>query len=128
MVLNCPRWHAGKVAIIGDAAHGLPPTLGQGAGLTVMNARALVAVLQRARTVETALPEWEMAVRHVSDRTQRWAQRYDYATRGWPRPLRFLRPAAFWGMRNIPGLIDRMLIADRGLAATHLGAVERLPG
>src|SRR3546814_6768427 len=36
-VVRCPKWAVNNVAIIGDAAHGLPPTLGQGGGLTLMN-------------------------------------------------------------------------------------------
>ena len=46
-IVRCPRWQKGRVAIVGDAAHGLPPTLGQGVGLTLMNARALAVVLGR---------------------------------------------------------------------------------
>jgi FAD binding domain len=76
-----PRWQKGGVAIIGDAAHGLPPTLGQGVGLTLMNAHALVAILGHGRAVDEALPTWEAAVRFISDRTQRWALRYGAFTR-----------------------------------------------
>src|SRR5262249_36510649 len=56
---RCPHWHKGRVAIIGDAAHGMPPTLGQGAGVTLMNAYALAIALDRSPTVEQALLAWE---------------------------------------------------------------------
>jgi 2-polyprenyl-6-methoxyphenol hydroxylase-like FAD-dependent oxidoreductase len=115
VIVRCPLWQRGRVAIIGDAAHGLPQTLGQGAGLTLMNAKALAAVLGRSRPVEEALPAWEAAVRSVSDQTQRWALRYDFFTRQWPSPLWFMRPAISRVLHSIPPLNRRMRIADRGL-------------
>jgi 2-polyprenyl-6-methoxyphenol hydroxylase-like FAD-dependent oxidoreductase len=119
-VVRCPRWQKGRVAIIGDAAHGLPPTLGQGVGLTLMNSRALVVALGRNRAVEDALPAWETAVRAISDKTQRWAMRYDFFTRQWPTPLGFMRPAIVWAFRAVPALNRRMRIADHGLKLSAL--------
>ena len=120
VMVDCPRWCVGRAAIIGDAAHGLPPTLGQGAGLAIMNARALVRALDRRTTVADALPYWEQSVRFISDLTQKWSCRYDAFTRDWPNELSFLRPVFFWGFRHIKPLNDRMRIADRGLALTPL--------
>lgn len=124
-VTSCPVWSKGRVAIVGDAAHGLPPTLGQGAGLTLMNARALAAVLAESASVETALPTWEAAVRFISDRTQRWAMRYDFFTRQWPTSLWFFRPAVVWAFRSVPALNRRMRIADEGLTQTAVGPLIR---
>ncbi|HEY1363089.1 MAG TPA: FAD-dependent monooxygenase, partial [Xanthobacteraceae bacterium] len=122
-IVECPRWQRGRVAIVGDAAHGLPPTLGQGVGLTLMNARALAAVLAGRPDIAAALPAWESAVRSISDRTQRWALRYDYFTREWPAALWFVRPAIIWAFRSVPALNRRMRIADQGLKATALGSL-----
>jgi 2-polyprenyl-6-methoxyphenol hydroxylase-like FAD-dependent oxidoreductase len=121
-MVRCPRWQKGRVAVIGDAAHGLPPTLGQGVGLTLMNARALVVALGRNRAVEEALPAWEAAIRGISDKTQRWAMRYDFFTRQWPTPLWFMRPAIIWAFRAVPALNRRMRVADQGLSLTALEA------
>jgi 2-polyprenyl-6-methoxyphenol hydroxylase-like FAD-dependent oxidoreductase len=120
-IVRCPRWQKGRVAIIGDAAHGLPPTLGQGVGLTLMNAHALASSLDANSAVEDVLPAWEAAVRRISDKTQRWAMRYDFFTRQWPLPLWFLRPAIIWAFRSIPALNRSMRIADQGLPAFPLG-------
>jgi 2-polyprenyl-6-methoxyphenol hydroxylase-like FAD-dependent oxidoreductase len=113
-IVRCPRWQKGYVAIVGDAAHGLPPTLGQGAGLTLMNVFALAIALDRNRTVDETLPAWESAVRFVSDRTQRWAMHYDFLTRQWPEPLWFIRSAIIQAFQ-LPVLNRRMRIADQGL-------------
>jgi 2-polyprenyl-6-methoxyphenol hydroxylase-like FAD-dependent oxidoreductase len=121
VMVSCPRWSKGKAAIIGDAAHGLPPTLGQGAGLAIMNARAMVRALDRRGSIPEALAFWEQNVRFISDLTQKWSCRYDAFTRDWPDGLSFLRPVFFWAFRHVKPLNDRMRIADRGLALTALG-------
>ena len=125
-LVRCPRWHRGRVAIIGDAAHGLPPTLGQGAGLTLMNAYALTLALDCNRAVEETLPVWESAVRFVTDRTQWWALRYDSLTRQWPEALSLLRTAIIWAFR-LPALNRRMRIADQGLDLAALQSLNASP-
>jgi 2-polyprenyl-6-methoxyphenol hydroxylase-like FAD-dependent oxidoreductase len=114
VIVRCPHWHKGRVAIIGDAAHGMPPTLGQGAGVTLMNAYALAIALDRNRTVEQALRAWESSVRFLSDRTQRWAMRYSFLAHHWPQPLESIRDGIVWAFR-LPALNRRMRIADQGL-------------
>lgn len=114
-MVRCDRWQRGKVALVGDAATGMPPTLGQGAGLTIMNARGLVEMLERARTVEEALPRWEQAVRVVSDLTQTWAQRWDWITRSCPPWMAWQRPLTLGVIGAIPAINRRIRIADRGL-------------
>jgi 2-polyprenyl-6-methoxyphenol hydroxylase-like FAD-dependent oxidoreductase len=126
VIVQCPRWHKGRVAIIGDAAHGLPPTLGQGAGLTFMNGYALATALDRNRPVEENLLAWETAVRYVSDKTQRWALRYDFLSRQWPEPLKLMREAIIWAFR-LPALNNRMRIADRGLKLYVMQSLNREP-
>src|ERR1700730_4231605 len=64
------RWSAGNVAIIGDAAHAMTPTLGQGAGTAMMNALALAVGLETTRCVPSALQEWEKHERPLTEYTQ----------------------------------------------------------
>ncbi len=64
------RWSSGRAAVIGDAAHAMAPTLGQGAGAAMMNALALAVVLDEAPSVEEALAAWEERERPLTEYTQ----------------------------------------------------------
>ena len=54
-LIKLKRWSAGRVAIIGDAAHALPPNIGQGGGCAMMNALSLAVYLDRENNVSAAL-------------------------------------------------------------------------
>ena len=54
-LIKLRRWSAGRVALIGDAAHSLPPNLGQGGGCAMMNALSLAVYLDRFADVAAAL-------------------------------------------------------------------------
>lgn len=107
------QWQSGRVALLGDAAHALPPTLGQGAGLSVTNAKALVRLVDETGDVLTALPRWEHEFRWVTDATQNWARRYDALTAHWPRSLDAVRWGIIWSFGKIKPLNNRMRVADR---------------
>lgn len=118
--VRCSRWSKGRVAIVGDAAHALPPTLGQGAGLSLMNAYALAQELRMSDDVTAALAAWEARIRYVTDQTQAWALRYDALMSGWPLWLSSVRRAIIWGFGRSPQLNARMRIADRVDVAEEL--------
>jgi len=64
VVLKKP-W-CGRVAWIGDAAHGMSPQLGQGVNMALLDAQALAASLEEHRDVELALPAYaRRRARHV---------------------------------------------------------------
>ncbi|MFM9881582.1 MAG: FAD-dependent oxidoreductase [Burkholderiales bacterium] len=64
------RWSSGRVAIVGDAAHAMVPTLGQGAGTAMMNALSLAVHLDLTSSVEAALGAWEARERPLTEHTQ----------------------------------------------------------
>jgi 2-methyl-3-hydroxypyridine 5-carboxylic acid dioxygenase len=64
------RWSSGRAAIIGDAAHAMAPTLGQGAGAAIMNALSLAVAVEESDDLEKALKDWETRERPITEYTQ----------------------------------------------------------
>lgn len=70
------KWSVGRVVLVGDSAHAMPPTLGQGAGCAVMNGLSLAEVVTDASNIEKAITDWERSERPLTDHTQEIAARY----------------------------------------------------
>jgi len=86
-LIKLKRWSAGRVAIIGDAAHALPPNIGQGGGCAMMNALSLAVYLAREDDVAAALETWERNERPMTEHTQRISYFLGLPTT-WPPALR----------------------------------------
>ena len=82
-VVRLRRWSAGRVAVLGDAAHAMPPNLGQGAGCALMNALSLAVALDAHPRPEDAMRDWERTERPLTEHVQRWSALYGRAT-SWP--------------------------------------------
>jgi len=87
------RWSVGRVAIVGDAAHAMVPTLGQGAGTAMMNALALAVAVEEAPGTEAALAAWERRARPLTEYTQ---DRSEHAARE-----RLFEKGEGWGPENL---------------------------
>lgn len=85
--IRLKRWSAGRIAVLGDAAHAMPPYLAQGAGHAMMNALGLAESLRTEPTIESALAEWERRERPLTEHTQLWTRIYG-ATMFLPKPLK----------------------------------------
>jgi 2-polyprenyl-6-methoxyphenol hydroxylase-like FAD-dependent oxidoreductase len=81
------RWSAGRVALLGDAAHAMPPYLAQGAGHAMMNGLGLAVALEKAADIPSALDAWERCERPLTEHTQRWTRIYS-TTMFLPTPLK----------------------------------------
>ena len=86
-MIKLKRWSRGRVAIIGDAAHSLPPNIGQGGGCAMMNALSLSVYLERDNDVAAALHTWERQERPMTEHTQRISYFLGLPTT-WPPTLR----------------------------------------
>jgi 2-polyprenyl-6-methoxyphenol hydroxylase-like FAD-dependent oxidoreductase len=53
------RWHQGRIALLGDAAHPMTPNLGQGAGQAIEDAVVLAECLATMPVLEDALTRYE---------------------------------------------------------------------
>src|SRR4051794_24678116 len=109
--IRLKRWSAGRVAVIGDAAHAIPPNIGQGAGCAMMNALALGVYLDRSADIPAALAAWEAAERPLTDHTQRISLLFGMPA-FWPPKLREL--FYFLAARS------RWLTAQRTRTARHV--------
>jgi 2-polyprenyl-6-methoxyphenol hydroxylase-like FAD-dependent oxidoreductase len=85
------HWSEGRVAIIGDAAHAMPPNLGQAANMAFTNAMALAMEVTESDDVPEALVRWEKLHRPLTDHVQWWSYIYGYIVAQWPEGLLSLR-------------------------------------
>jgi 2-polyprenyl-6-methoxyphenol hydroxylase-like FAD-dependent oxidoreductase len=69
-----PRWSSGRVAIVGDAAHGMTPALGQGANTSLMTGYSLGKCVGRGDDIEASLRRWEKMMRPLVGFVQRYAE------------------------------------------------------
>ena len=109
--IRLKRWSAGRVAVIGDAAHAIPPNIGQGAGCAMMNALSLSVYLEQSREVFEGLNTWEDRERPLTNHTQRISLFLGMPT-FWPAPLR----SAFHSLAGR----SKWLTAQRTRTARHI--------
>lgn len=91
--VKCSAWSDGRIALIGDAAHAMPPHLGQGANLAMQDAVVLAAQLAGTgqlgdpTALRDALQRSEARLRAVVDPAQRTSVLLLRLQCWWPRPL-----------------------------------------
>ena len=101
------RWSAGRVAIVGDAAHAMGPYLAQGAGHAMMNGLALAVCVADAPDLAAAFDTWERRERPLTEHTQRWTRIYG----GTMQMPDFARRAFIRAERHAPWLTRQYLRA-----------------
>jgi len=109
-LIKLRRWSAGRVALVGDAAHAQPPNIGQGGGCAMMNALSLAVHLERHADVPAALAAWEKNERPITEHAQRISYLLGLPTT-WPPLLRTI--ALGWAGRS------KWLVRQRTKTALH---------
>lgn len=94
VAVRCRRWHAGRVALAGDACHTFVPFSGQGANAAIEDAAAL------AESVLAHAPDWDAAF-------ERYARRRAPATDAVAELSRVMTPLVLW--------LAGPLMAERGV-------------
>ena len=89
--VRCRSWSDGRVAILGDAANGMPPNLGQAANMAFTNAMALATITTGGDDVEQSLRDWEAVARPLTEHVQWWSYIYGYILGRWPADSMALR-------------------------------------
>lgn len=116
--IRLSSWSKGRVALIGDAAHAMPPNLGQGGNCAMMNALALAQHVNDASSIDAGLAQWEKTERPLIEHVQNWSSTYQRLTKF---PM-FLRSLVFWLVANIKPLRAQYM---KGAHHWPTGAVDR---
>jgi 2-polyprenyl-6-methoxyphenol hydroxylase-like FAD-dependent oxidoreductase len=111
--VTCRRWSSGRGVVIGDAAHGQPPNLGQAANMTFTNVVSLAAAVDSATDIPSALRSWEATERPLSDHVQRWSQLYGKIVGHWPENLSPQRTKFLQFATGLPWVQDQFNRAAR---------------
>lgn len=116
--VSLPRWNAGPVLFIGDAAHGTSPQLGQGANLGLVDAHALTVALAESPDLLSAFLLFERR----RDSTVRYYRQASHLLTPFFQsrlaPLGWLRDAFMGWACHVPGM--RPLMGST-LAGTRTG-------
>ena len=76
-------WHKDRVLLIGDAAHAMSPSGGQGASLALEDALYLVKLLRQfSGEFESVFAEFERARRPRAERISAWAHKNEVRQKG----------------------------------------------
>lgn len=112
--VQCTSWVRGRVALIGDAAHGQPPNLGQGAGVAFVAAWELARTLADLGASPHSLHDWERRTRPPIDAIQRYTTLYSQVGYHWPTPALRLRADLFHWLSVVPWTARRWEFWWRG--------------
>lgn len=118
---SIPRWHRGKICLIGDASHAVGPHLGQGTALALEDAFVLAKCLRDIRDPAAAFPAFERLRRERVERVAAQSRR-----RG---PQRVAPPGLTRAIRDLllPPFLKRTARATEWMYTYPMTWDERIP-
>jgi 2-polyprenyl-6-methoxyphenol hydroxylase-like FAD-dependent oxidoreductase len=114
-------WRDKRVLVIGDAAHGTSPQLGQGANLALIDALTLASALRRNTDVEMALAAYEKMRRPHLRYYQTASRRVTPLFQSHKRMPGWFRDIFFGPMAKTPGIARIMRTTLAGVRKYPLG-------
>ena len=99
-----PRWHAGRVVLLGDAAHAMTPNLGQGGAQAIEDAFVLAERVGGSEPLADALAGYEAVRRPKATWVVKTAWQLGKLSHWQSAPARWLRDRA---LRWTPGRMSR---------------------
>ncbi len=105
--VRCARFHDGRRVLLGDAAHAMAPTAGQGANSALVDAAVLAAELNAGPTVEAALARYTERRRRPVQAVATRADRLTRVAHLRSRAARALRDAALGVLDHRPGAAEQ---------------------
>jgi 2-polyprenyl-6-methoxyphenol hydroxylase-like FAD-dependent oxidoreductase len=75
ITVACDRWFEGRAVLLGDAAHAMPPNLGQGANSALVDAAVLLDEVRRAPDLASGLSRYQARRRPAVQRVARLSAR-----------------------------------------------------
>jgi 2-polyprenyl-6-methoxyphenol hydroxylase-like FAD-dependent oxidoreductase len=122
--VKCRKWTEGRVAIVGDAAHAMPPNLGQAANTAFINVMALARHATDASDMPHGLERWEAEQRPLTNHVQWFSYLYGFVLGKWPRALELLRSDVVAGIAKTDWFEESL---NRGARHVPSGYVGRRP-
>lgn len=119
--VHCSTFVAGRRVLIGDAAHAMAPTLGQGANSALVDAAILAGCLQQTDDYSLAIQQYDQLRRPAVSRVQRDSARMMRLTAIHTLPGRQLRDGAVRVLSGPRASADRY----RGLQQIDPGVLHR---
>jgi 2-polyprenyl-6-methoxyphenol hydroxylase-like FAD-dependent oxidoreductase len=117
----CRRWFSGRLVLLGDAAHAMPPNLGQGANSALVDGVVLAEELARAPSVMDALVGYDKRRRPLGRRVQKTAEMLQRLCGIEQVTALRVRDALLAGLARFPRLSDEVI---RRALATDIRAIR----
>ena len=117
--IHCETWAMGNAVLLGDAAFGMAPNLGQGGCTALQAAVSLTSVVADAADIPSALKRWESQERPHVDYVQKWSGRYSRMCSKSPAIALRARSRTFSMLARSKRLNDRFVGVEARLAAVE---------